>query len=78
MNKGLRVATEDNPIEYINHQEIFLTRESIEKQMPLLWGCQDPPFKWLPTRFYFYLSGNMNLKRIYFGDYLDKLYKPLF
>lgn len=42
--------------------------------MPILWGVPESKFKWLPTRLYFYLSDNKNLKRIYFGDYMDKLY----
>ena len=72
-----------NGIDYIeeevdkpDYKEIYLTRESIEAQMPILWGIEN--FKWLPTRFYFYLSANKNLKRIYFGDYMDKIYSPLF
>ena len=43
--------------------------------MPILWGSDS--FKWLPTRFYFYLSGNRNLKRIYFGEYMDKVYAQM-
>jgi hypothetical protein len=68
-------ADEDDIPETPHYQEIYLTRESIEAQMPILWGLDQ--FKWLPTRFYFFLSGNRNLKRIYFGEYLDKIYKPL-
>ena len=51
-NKGKIEEDEDR----ILWNEIYLTRDSIEAQMPILWGSD--PFKWLPTRFYFYLSGN--------------------
>ena len=67
-NKGEIDEEEDK----ILFNEIYLTRDSIEAQMPILWGSDN--FKWLPTRFYFYLSGNRNLKRIYFGEYMDKVY----
>ena len=65
---------DDEEAEPIRHCEIYLTRESMEKQMPILWGLPENKFKWLPTRLYFYLSKNRNLKRIYFGHYLDMLY----
>jgi hypothetical protein len=43
--------------------------------MKILWGCE---VNWLPIRFYFFLSDDKNLKRIYFCDYLDKIYYLLF
>ena len=45
--------------------------------MHILWCVSKDKFKWLPLRFYFYLSGNKNLKRIYFGEYMDKLHTIL-
>jgi hypothetical protein len=45
--------------------------------MHILWGVPKDKFRWLPLRIYFYLSGGKNLKRIYFGDYLDKLHDIL-
>lgn len=45
--------------------------------MPILWGVPESQFKWLPTRLYFFLSDNKNLKRIYFGEYMDKIYNIL-
>ena len=45
--------------------------------MPILWNTTCDNFKWLPIRFYFYLSNNKISKRIYFNHYLDKIYKQL-
>lgn len=45
--------------------------------MHILWGGPKDKFLWLPLRLYFYLADNKNLKRIYFGDYMDKLYPIL-
>lgn len=75
--KPLDPVDEDEEPEPIRHNEIYLTRESMERQMPILWGVPESKFKWLPTRLYFYLSNNKNLKRIYFGEYMDKIYNIL-
>ena len=59
----------------IHYWDYYITRESLQEQMSALWGCD---LKWLPTRFYFFLSDDKNLKRIYFGEYLDKVYNIFF
>ena len=49
----------------------------MENQMHHIWCVQKDKFKWFPLRFYFYLSGNKNLKRIFFGDYMNKIHDIL-
>lgn len=49
----------------------------MQDQMHYLWGVPKAQFKWLPLRFYFYLSRGKNLKRIYFGEYLERLQELL-
>ena len=71
----MEIDTESFEEDGIPYHDFYLTRESIEQQMTILWGS---PVKWLPTRFYFFLSNDKNLKRIYFGDYLDMMYNILY
>ena len=51
--------------------QVFLTQDSLAKKMKVHFGHR---CDFLANRLYYLLSGNVNLKRIYFRDFADKMH----
>ena len=66
-----------NPAEPIDSL-VFLTQESLDKKLKNHFGHKCGLKKdFLANRLYYILSDHVNLKRIHFKDFLDKIYNPL-
>jgi hypothetical protein len=64
-----------NTKEALKDSAIYITKESLEKKLRIYFGHR---CDFLSSRFYIYLSNNTPAKRIYFKDFVEKLYATLY